>query len=118
MLIMPPYKDKSSARIPVVLFCVLAFVCSCFAAHIIHKHCPTHSADPADYDSSCYWIKTDKANQKTQTCELNKYLISVLVLYLPVFLFRVLRMDCAEIFVNPFTHFAVFGRAPPYRPFI
>jgi hypothetical protein len=68
-------------RFALIFMCCSSLLVAFLAAPVVHKHCPTHTADVKDYDTSCYWVKTVKLH-RFNNCAFDPllYVLSLLCL--------------------------------------
>jgi hypothetical protein len=106
--------QNPSGTLLIILICSLCFLAASLIAPVIHKHCPTHTADVQDYDASCYWIKTIKSHRCNATgFDPQLYLFSLFCLLPAAFVLLYTIEDMAACYHRAARLRLVSVRGPP-----
>jgi hypothetical protein len=109
-----PEKQKLPVTALTVLSISAVFLISCCTIHIIHKHCPLKAASSVEYDASCHWVKTDKAEETAFDLASNIFL-QALYIAAALYLFLICTFIADDkIPLKIFSPSSHATRAPPY----
>ena len=102
----------SSRRAFIVLLSVAVLLTTFISVPILHRHPPTHRADAKDYDATCYWVKTVKANRINHV-HFDHYAINVLCVFFIAAIFLFVVFYSSSLHYIPLLSAPSSTRGPP-----